>query len=102
MWLLAADAPASQDSHTAIILGVIALLTGVLVAVVGGIFSLLSARASRSSLPPLLDDVPLHERVAVLERRADDADDRDETQDRRLDQHERVLDIDNPDWRHRT
>jgi hypothetical protein len=42
----------------------------------------------------------LRERVAVLERRADDSDDRDEVQDRRLDQIEDRLDLDNPRWGH--
>lgn len=100
MWLFAAETPA-QDSQTAIILGVIGLLTAVLVAVATGVFSVMSARASRNAAANPPDTIPLHERVAVLERRADDADERDETQDRRLDQHERVLDLDNPNWRHR-
>jgi len=104
---MAADPPASQDGQTAIILGVIGLLTAVLVAVATGVFSLLSARANRTAPappPPLLPESDamghVRERLAVLERRADDADDRDELQDRRLDQVERHLDLDNPEYRH--
>jgi hypothetical protein len=105
LWLIAVDAPA-PDSQTAIILGVIGLLTAVLVALATGVFSLLSARANRTEpAPPSPVPVPagdhvLYERIAVLERRADDSDERDEVQDRRLDQVERRLDIDNPEWRH--
>lgn len=108
MWLEAATEPANQDAQTAIILGVIGLLTAVLVAVATGVFSLLSAKANRTApapppptpAAPTLDAVGhLRERVAVLERRADDSDERDELQDRRLDQVEDHLDLDNPRWR---
>lgn len=89
MWLTAADAPA--DSQTAIILGVIGLLTAVLVALATGVFSLLSARANRTEpAPPSPVPVPagdhvLYERIAVLERRADDSDERFDVMDHRLD-----------------
>lgn len=108
MWLAAAEESANQDAQTAIILGVIGLLTAVLVAVATGVFSLLSAKANRTApaQPPSVNAAPdlevvgnLRERVAVLERRADDADERDEVQDRRLDQIERHADLDNPEWR---
>ena len=46
------------------------------------------------------DATGLHEDVAVLRYRADDNDERDDVQDRRLDQIERQLDLDNPSWRH--
>lgn len=77
-----------------------------LVAVATGVFSLLSARANRTApappppTPELNGVGALRERIAVLERRADDADDRDEMQDRRLDQIEDRLDLDNPRWGH--
>lgn len=104
--MVEAEAPISGDPQTAIILAVLGLLGLVLVAVVTGVFSLMSARANRvtPSLPapvPTVTEHVLYERVAVLERRADDSDERDEVQDRRLDQHERALDIDSVDWRHR-
>lgn len=103
MWLAVADSPAGQDAQTAIVLGVIGLLTAVLVAVATGVFSVLTARANRTTPAPVspMGDHTLFERVAVLERRADDSDERDEVQDRRLDQLERAADLDNPDWRHR-
>ena len=85
MWLLAEGTP--SDSRTAIVLAVIGLTTGVMVAVVTGIFALLSARANRNAAAvapvPLPVEHILYERVAVLERRADDTDDR-------LDRHERM------------
>lgn len=110
MWhLAAAEQTANQDGQTAIILGVIGLLTAVLVAVATGVFTLLSAKAGRTAPappPPVTNVVDgdmaglLRERVAVLEDRADDSDDRDAVQDRRLDQLERHADLDNPEWRH--
>lgn len=102
---LAADQPA-QDGQTAIILGVIGLLTAVLVAVAGGVFSLLSARANRtspSSPPPLSHQQDLAFRdyvvgeLAVSRRRDDDHDDAREIFDRRLDRIERHLDLDS-EW----
>lgn len=110
MWHLAAEQQPGQDAQTAIILGVIGLLTAVLVAVATGVFTLLSARANRTAPAPPPPTATtsfdgevvgnLRERVAVLERRADDSDDRDEVQDRRLDQIEDRLDLDNPRWGH--
>jgi hypothetical protein len=86
VWLLAESAP--SDSRTAIILAVIGLTTGVVVAVVTGVFALLTARTNRDAATvaaPVTLPVEhgLYERVAVLERRADDADDR-------FDRHERT------------
>lgn len=105
MWAAAGDAQ-TQDAQVAIILAVIGLLTAVLVAVIGGFFTMKTARASRTEPAPPTDlgprlDTRAYERIAVTERRMDDNDDRDEIQDRRLDQIERALDLDNPDWRHR-
>lgn len=86
MWLFAAETPA-PDSQTAIILGVIGLLTAVLVAVATGVFSVMSARANRttSSPPapvPAVSDIEMHERVAILEHRADSKDQADDVRDR--------------------
>lgn len=107
MWLLAADAPpVPQDSQTAIVLGIIALLTGVLVAVVGGVFSVLSARANRTEPSPPAPtpgmDLAFRDYVvgelAVARQREDDSDERDDMQDRalrhqgdQLDDHEQRL-----------
>jgi hypothetical protein len=113
LWLSAAEAPASSDSHTAIILGVIALLSAVMVAVATGIFQLLSARASRTEpsppapIPTAGQDVALYERTAVLSQRADDNDERDDVQDRRHEHTEDRLELiedwiadRDPGWRH--
>lgn len=104
MWLEAVDAP--QDSQTAIILGVIGLLTAVLVAIATGVFGLLSARQNRTAPAPPSplngssgDVSQLRERVAVLERRADDNDERDDIQDHRIEHIERAKDYNDPRWR---
>lgn len=103
MWIFAADPPA-QDSQTAIILGVIGLLTAVLVAVATGVFSVWSARANRTtSSPPApvtsVSNVEMHERVAILEHRADAKDQADDVRDHRLDRIEDQLDPDDQRWR---
>ncbi|NUP83918.1 MAG: hypothetical protein HOV96_40970 [Nonomuraea sp.] len=115
MWqLVAAEAPA-QDSNVTLILGIVGSVSLVLVAVVGGVFSLLTAKQNRTSASPpapvpttpvdleaVMTRLARHgERLAVLEHRAEDADARDEVQDRRLDRHDELLDDDsNPRWRH--
>lgn len=109
MWLTAADS-SSQDSQTAIILGVIGLLTAVIVAVVAGVFQVLSQRASRTtpSPPPPNSSPPLFDQgfrdhvvgeLAVARQRDDDNDERDDVQDHRIEAIERHLDLDNPHWR---
>lgn len=113
MWhLVAAESPATADGQTQIILAIIGLLSVVLVAAIGGLFSLLSARANRTEPappPPSATpfpgiDLPFRDYVvgelAVNRKRDDDSDERDEIQDRRLDQIERHLDLENPEWRH--
>lgn len=111
MWLLAPAAPADSDPNTAIILAVIGLLTAVLVAVATGVFSLLSARQNRTGAAPpaptpLHADHVLYERVAVLERRTDDADERFDVMDRarardrdEIDDVTDYLDDRDPGWR---
>jgi hypothetical protein len=101
LWLTAADAPA-PDSQTAIILGVIGLLTAVLVAVVTGVFMLLSARANRTepappaSTPNASADLAFRDYVvgelAVNRKRDDDNDERDDLQDHELRDQREVLD----------
>ena len=82
-----------------VITAAIVALGGVLVAVVN--------RGSTKTTPSPPAPVPadgdhiLYERTAVLANRADDSDERFEILDRRVDQIERVLDIDNPHWRGR-
>lgn len=78
----------------------------VLGAAVTGLFALWTARTNRADRVPVepagtsFHDYVIAE-LAVLRQRADDSDSERKVIDRRLDQHERALDIDNPDWRHR-
>lgn len=121
MWLGATE-PAASDAQTAIILAVIGLLSLVLVAVVTGIFSLLTAKANRTSPAPPQSGTPPQDlafrdhvigELAVGRQRDDDNDDRDDVQDHELrnqrdvlDEHhdrlssvERYLDAHDTDWR---
>lgn len=81
------------------------VITAAIVALGGVLVAIVNSRASRTTPSPP-SPVPtssgheLYERTAVLTRRADDNDERDDVQDRRLDQIERRLDLDNPEWRH--
>lgn len=106
MWPLAAEA--STSSSDALIVTVGTLAGGV----VAGVVTIIVALINRSTktdpsppaagpTPPTQDDITVRERVRVLEFRVDDHDHAEEIQDRRLDQLERALDIDNPRWRHR-
>lgn len=110
MWLVAVETP-SEDPRTAVTLAVIGLLSAMGVALVGGVFSWLAARQSKAK--PTVDtaqapvagmDLSFRDylvgELAVARRRDDDNDERDDVQDRRLDQIERYLDLDNPEWRH--
>jgi hypothetical protein len=100
VWLIAASSGA-QDTQNALVLAIVGALSALLVAVFTGVFNLLTARQVRreGSLPENAQTI-LFERTAVLTQRADMSDDRDEAQDRRLDQIERVLDVENVNWRH--
>lgn len=96
MWLVEAVEPASGDGQTAIILGIIALLTAVGVAVVTGLFSLLSAKANRTTAaPPSAAATPASSvdlafrdsvvgQLARCDQRHNDSDERDDIQDREL------------------
>ena len=98
MWLAAASG--GQDAQNALVLAIVGALSALLVAVFTGLFQLLAARQSRQQTQvPENAQTLLFERTAVLIARADDSDERDETQDRRLDVLERVLDLDNVNWR---
>lgn len=105
MWSWGMEATTTAGPSDTLI-GAIFGLAGTIVVTLGAMYA-----ASRRNRPDQTSPSPLgsaegydigglRERVAVLERRAEDNDQRDETQDRRLDQHERALDIDNPEWRH--
>lgn len=105
MWaLVAAEQPAGQDSQTQIILAIIGLLSLVLVAATGGLFSLLTAKANRTSPappPPTASSSPgvdlafrdfVVGELAVNRKRDDDNDERDDVQDRELRDQRDVLD----------
>lgn len=94
--------PPGSGDQLVIILG--GLLGAAITALGGIVVAGMNARAGRTEQAPpartaSLDAAGLHEDVAVLRYRADDNDERDDVQDRRLDQIERHLDIDNPRWR---
>lgn len=111
MWLFAgaqaaADVPASGGASDQLIITVGAVITAAIVALGGVMVAVVNSRGGKTAPSPpapatSADEHVLYERTAVLARRADDADERDEVQDRRLDQLERVLDLDNPEWRRR-
>lgn len=104
MWLVEAVEPASANDQTAIILAIIGLLTAVLVSIVTGLFSQMSAKANRtepappSSAPAPAPGVDLPFRDWVVgqigrgEQRDDDNDERDDIQDRELRDQRNVLD----------
>ncbi len=109
MWLTgglqaAAEAPDPAGFSDQLIVVVGGVITAAIVALGGVLVAVVNSRASRTtaSPPAPAPDVghELYERTAVLRQRADDADERDEVQDRRLDQIERYLDLDNVTWRH--
>lgn len=106
LFVWAADGPSGSGTDQLII-----ILGGIIVAAItaGGtvLVAVVNARTNRTapsppsptSAPPTADALTMHEDIAVLRYRADDADERDEIQDRRLDQLERHLDMENPRWR---
>lgn len=109
MWLhgglsaAAGATPAGVNDQLIIVVG--GVITAAIVALGGVLVAIVNSRGNRTtpSPPPptSVDEHVLYERTAVLARRADDSDERFEVQDRRLDQLERVLDLDDPKWRAR-
>lgn len=104
MWQsVAADLPV-QPETTGQLPVLIFGLVGTIAVVLGGIaVALINSRANQSApSPPAANvtetDMLLSNRIAVLERRADDSDDRDEIQDRTLSLVIRALDIKDPRW----
>lgn len=110
MWLfgeqvLAADPSAPSGVSDQLIIVVGGVITAAIVALGGVLVAMVNTRANKTSPSPpaptpTSNEHELYERTAVLGRRADDSDERDEVQDRRLDRIERRLDIDDPEWRH--
>lgn len=87
----------------------LALIGGVIIAVIGGVVTISvnlinkpknQPAPSGTAVDPSWRDFVSGE-LAVLKRRADDNDDRDDMQDRRLEHIERAKDHDHPDWRRR-
>lgn len=94
----AADVPAGESTQPLII-----ALISALAAVVVGAFSALVGLSKRETSYNADDDRANprggNERTAVLEQRANDADDRDDIQDRKIEAIMRFLDRTWPDWR---
>jgi hypothetical protein len=97
VWLL--EASGAQDAQNQLVLAIVGASGLLLVAIATGLFTVWAAKQNRNNAVPENAQVLLFERTAVLSARADDSDDRDEAQDRRLDVLERHLDRDNPNWR---
>lgn len=111
MWRLvapyAADLPEQQSNGQLPVL--IFGLLGTVVVVVGTVLvALINSRANRTTASPPAptpvgalgdQDGRAGERIAVLEHRAEDSDERDEMQDRRLNAIEAHLDMRGETWR---
>jgi hypothetical protein len=102
----AASAVAGVDAHTSLLLAIIGLLSTVLVAALGGVASVLVARANRRANEDgtaHIKGLSFHDYVvgelAVNKRRLDDHDEALALFERRQDRTEAVLDIDNVNWR---
>lgn len=101
MWLRAAAEEAVQGSSDSqpVIVALISALSAVVVAAFGALVALARRDSTSTTASPPVPDSRYGERVAVLEQRAEDSDQRDALQDRRLEALERHLDRRNPDWR---
>jgi CHASE1-domain containing sensor protein len=102
----AASAVTGVDAHTSLLLAIIGLLSTVLVAALGGVASVLVARANRRNAE---DAAPIRGmsfrdyvigELAVTKQRLDDHDDALAIMEHRQDKGERALDIENPTWSH--
>jgi uncharacterized membrane protein YgaE (UPF0421/DUF939 family) len=96
VWLAAASG--GQDAQNALVLAIVGGLSALLVALATGLFQLLAAKQNRQQTPENAQTL-LFERTAVLAARADDSDEERALTERRLDQIERRLDTENPNWR---
>jgi hypothetical protein len=103
VWLAGAqDASGNSDQ---LVIAISGLLVAVITAAAGVIVALVNSKKTPTTpSPPPPEDhddwIFARERIAVLDQRADDADGQREIQDRRLDQIERHLDLDRPNWKH--
>lgn len=102
-WASAAETTTQTGASDQLIIVIGGVVTAAIVALGGVLVAIVNRGGGKTVASPptaaVNGDHALYERTAVLARRADDADERDEVQDRRLDQIERVLDLDNPEWR---
>lgn len=108
MWLGDA-ASTGVDAHTSLLLAIIGLLSTVLVTALGGVASVLVARANRraneegNGAP--IRGLSFHDYVvgelAVSKRRLDDHDETLAIVEHRQDRVEKALDIENDSWRGR-
>lgn len=108
MWLYGdlfatADPPAQTGVSDQLIIMIGGVVTAAIVALGGVLVAMVNRGSGRTTASPPApaptSDHALYERTAVLARRADDADDRFEMQDRRLDALERHHDNCDPGWR---
>lgn len=103
MWeLVAAELPAQDTSNTTLISVIGGLFVAALVPICGLIGVLIQSRkitTTTTVAPPLQTGPTDRERLAVLERRVDDGDDRFDPIDRRVDRIETLLDRHFEDWR---
>lgn len=99
LWLAAGSSPPGLNE---VVIAVSGVLVAVITAIAGVAVAMINAKRSDTDRDPrhsTAEDMGhLRERTAVLERRAQDSDERDETQDRRLDVIERALDLENVNW----
>lgn len=103
-FLLATDAPSPSGVSDQLILMVGGVITAAIVALGGVLVAIVNSRANKTTTPsppaasPTANEHVLYERTAVLSQRADDNDDRDDVQDRRLDKFERWAEHHDPEW----
>lgn len=104
MWLAGAAQDAAAGTNE-LVVAIVGLLVAVVTAASGVIVALINSK--KQTTPPAPpgeadhdDWIFARERIAVLDQRADDADVQREIADRRLDQIERHLDLDRPNWKH--
>lgn len=105
MWeLVAAELPVQETSNATLISVIGGLFVAALVPICGLIGVLVQNRNKNSATPvpqPDRSGPTDRERLAVVERRLDDGDDRFEPIDRRVDAIETLLDKHFDDWRRR-
>lgn len=102
MWhVVAAGATAGTGLSNEVVIAVVGLLVAVVTAIAGVTVALINSRGKGFDQHAEAEDVAsIRERIAVLETRTDDHSKALLIGERRDDQVERYLDLDNPQWRH--